>query len=103
MIDITREEMEIVLNIIAEYAKGSEIIAFGSRCNGTALKYSDLDLSFSGLDLYKKYNLKEAFEESDLPFSVDVIDFDGSEAWFQEIIAKSGFSLNILNETEELD
>ncbi len=64
------------LAIVKEILKKNEINAyvFGSRSKNTAKKLSDLDLC-----LKENYNksavrkLQDAFEESDLPFKVDIV------------------------------
>ncbi len=55
-----------------------EIFIFGSRATGHALEYSDCDIGISGkkaLPLRKIALIKEALEESELPFRVDIVDF----------------------------
>jgi uncharacterized protein len=66
-----------------------EVRAFGSRVNGAAKNYSDLDLAVVGsgkLSDDTLRRLKEAFEESDLPFRVDVLDWHATSPSFQKVI-----------------
>ena len=89
MIDVPERHLETVKRILAEYAGGHEVRAFGSRVNGPAKDYSDLDLAILGngkLTRREKMLLREAFEESDLPFRVDVIDYHAVSESFQAII-----------------
>jgi predicted nucleotidyltransferase len=54
-----------------------QVFMFGSRVTGSFRKDSDLDLYFLGTGtLAPRFwtHLEEAFEESDLPFKVDLID-----------------------------
>lgn len=54
------------------------ILAFGSRVDGTAKDYSDLDLIVQAeemLPLSVYYQLKDAFEYSTLNFRVDLLDW----------------------------
>ena len=63
--------------------------AFGSRVNGKTKKYSDLDLVVVGkTKLPKKiiYALRDEFEESDLPFRVEIMDWQAVSDDFREII-----------------
>jgi predicted nucleotidyltransferase len=56
---------------------------------GTAKPTSDLDLAIVGeskLDRRTKMLLREAFEESDLPFRVDVLDYKSISAEFRAIV-----------------
>jgi len=89
MIDVAEHHMETIKRILADYVGGCEVRAFGSRGNGTAGKYSDLDLAIVGdskLERRAKVLLREAFEESDLPFRVDIIDYNAISKEFRAII-----------------
>ncbi|MCG6861794.1 MAG: nucleotidyltransferase domain-containing protein [Chromatiaceae bacterium] len=64
--------------------------AFRSRVTGKARRYSDLDLVVMGdrpLPPVSLHALKEAFEESDLSFRVDVLNWADTDSHFREIIA----------------
>lgn len=89
MIDITPEQLATVQWILAEHVPDCEVRAFGSRVTWEAKDYSDLDLAVvcEDDDLADKLaRLREAFEESDLPFRVDVIDWNGVSEEFREVI-----------------
>ena len=77
-IDISPTQIEAIAHILAEQVPECEVRAFGSRVKGTARKYSDLDLAVLGreqLGLRRLIKLTLAFEESNLPFNVDVLDW----------------------------
>lgn len=64
---------------------------FGSRANGQARSVSDLDVAILGdqpLSLQVMGDLREAFEESDLPFRVDLVDWAITSDEFRQIIQK---------------
>jgi predicted nucleotidyltransferase len=89
MIHIQKEEMEIVLNIIKKHTKDCEVLVFGSRLKGNNKPFSDLDLAFickKRLDLNKRFEISLEFEESDLPYRVDIIDYNKASKEFQKII-----------------
>ena len=89
MISVTYEEMSIVLSIIKNYAEDCEVLVFGSRLKGTNKPFSDLDLAFicnDKLDLKKFSILKLKFEESDLPYRVDIIDYNRVSKEFKKLI-----------------
>jgi uncharacterized protein len=76
-IALSPEEWEIVSEILRSHLPGREVWAYGSRARRTRLKkYSDLDLAIEGppLSLSTLSALAEAFDESSLPFKVDVVD-----------------------------
>jgi predicted nucleotidyltransferase len=89
MIDVAEQHLETIKRILAKYAGDCEVRAFGSRISGTAREYSDLDVAIIGKNKIKrrvKMLLREAFEESDLPFRVDVIDYIAISDAFRAII-----------------
>ena len=91
MIDVNPNQLETVTRILAGHVPDREVRAFGSRVTWMAKDYSDLDLVVVGeraLDLDALSRLKEAFEESDLPFRVDVLDWHAIGPAFQKVIEK---------------
>ncbi len=77
MIDLSPRELNTVKAILARLVSHCEVRAFGSRVTGRARKFSDLDL----LILCPQHQpvsawgeLRQAFDDSDLPFSVDLLD-----------------------------
>lgn len=89
MIDVSPTYLEIIRRILAEYIGHCEVRAFGSRVVGTAKEHSDLDLAIVApgkIERRTSMLLREAFEESDLPFRVDVIDYNAVSDEFRAII-----------------
>jgi len=92
MLNVAEKHLKTIKRILAEYVSDCEVRAFGSRVSGTAKDYSDLDLAIIGKTKIKRRTrmlLREAFEESDLPFRVDVIDYNAIQKTFREIIEKN--------------
>lgn len=78
MIDLSSKHLDMVRKILKNHAGSCEVWAYGSRVNGDARKYSDLDLVIKTdqrLEQRVLSGLKDAFESSDLPFRVDVLDW----------------------------
>jgi predicted nucleotidyltransferase len=91
MICVSDEELKIILDIIKTHASDCEVRAFGSRYKWTAKDYSDLDLVFIGkekLGINRTAELRETFEESDLPYRVDVLDWKSISENFKNVINK---------------
>lgn len=89
MICISEEELKIVLDIIKRLYPKCRLLAFGSRYKWTNKDYSDLDLAIEGeekISFEEMSKIKDAFEESDLNFSVDIIDLKGISEEFKEIV-----------------
>ena len=91
MIDVTPEQLKTIQKILNQHVPDCEVRAFGSRVTGTAKDYSDLDLAIVGkTKLPDKilYALKDDFEESDIPFRVDVLDWNAISKEFQKVVEK---------------
>ena len=75
---LNQEDYDTVRKILLRWIPNSPVWAFGSRTNGKAWKFSDLDLVIVGSepvasDIYDK--LVEDFDDSDLPIRVDLLDW----------------------------
>ncbi len=95
LLDLTQDELRKVQKILKQYIPGEEVRAFGSRINGTAKTYSGLDLIIMSkipLTLEQSLILSEAFEESELPFKVDVLDWCVTSDRFRRILNDNGMS-----------
>jgi predicted nucleotidyltransferase len=96
-IDVSPEHRRIVLDLLAEYLpQGSEVWVFGSRATGRARRYSDLDLAIDAgrrLTSDEAATLREAFEESDLPYRVDVVDWHAIGDRFRRLVAPDRVAL----------
>ncbi|RKU22471.1 restriction endonuclease subunit S [Candidatus Poribacteria bacterium] len=91
MIDLNPKHFETVQHILAKHVPGYEVRAFGSRVKWTAKDYSDLDLAVVGskpLTLRQTGQLAEAFEESNLPIRVDILDWHRISEEFKKIITE---------------
>src|SRR5215469_1843482 len=89
MLDIAPEHLETLKVILSDFVPDCEVRAFGSRCDGTARQYSDLDLCVRGnekLDWQLLANLKDALMESNLPFRVDLLDYYTAPEHFRKTI-----------------
>jgi len=91
MIDLAPHHLATIRAILRQHVPHCEVRAFGSRVSGSAKGYSDLDLAVvaSGrLSDDTLRHLREAFEESDLPFRVDVLDWHAISPDIREVIEK---------------
>ncbi len=77
-IDITAEERETVLSLLEQYLPGTAAWVYGSRAKWTARPQSDLDLVVFATPGQRQRvgDLREAFEESNLTFRVDLFVWD---------------------------
>ncbi len=77
-IDITPDQTKIILTLLSNYIPNATVWAYGSRVRWTARPSSDLDM-VAFIEPEEKslfYSLKEAFDESNLPFRVDLFNWD---------------------------
>ena len=87
-ISLAPKHLAIVRAIAQQYLPEHQVCVFGSRANGKARQYSDLDLLLDGepINIGKMAALKEAFSESDLPILVDIVQKKNiSDAFYQAI------------------
>ncbi len=74
-----------------------KVFIFGSRAIGESRKFSDIDI---GIKSTRKLtgeilvNIKEAFEESNIPYTVDVVDFAKVSDTFQKLSLQKIITLN---------
>ena len=89
-LEITPEQRKTLLALLHEFLPGVIVWAYGSRVKGTARPYSDLDLvAFASPEQQRQVSdLKEAMEESNLPFLVDLHVWDEVPERFMEIIQR---------------
>ena len=89
-VDIRPDHLEIVQDILREHLPMDvKVWVFGSRANWTTKDSSDLDLAVEGaarLDNKAMSALEMAFEESDLPYFVDVVDLNTVGDAFKQIV-----------------
>ena len=87
-IDITAEQQETILSLLERYLPGTTAWAYGSRVRRKSRPASDLDLVvFTTPEQDRRVgDLREAFEEGDLPFPVDLFVWDEVPKNFRERI-----------------
>lgn len=92
MLDLAKDQLALIKEILRRYIPDCEVRAFGSRITKKAKSYSDLDLVAIGktkIDRQTMIRLKEAFEESTLPIRVEVLDWHKISESFKKIIEKN--------------
>ena len=89
-VDIRPDHLAIVQEILRVHLPaGFKVWVFGSRANWTTKDSSDLDLAVEGpakLDHKAMVGLEVAFEGSDLPYTVDVVDLKAGSSNFRQIV-----------------
>ena len=89
-VDIRPDQLEIVQDILLKHLPAdAKVWVFGSRANWTTKDSSDLDLALEGeskLSHKVLGALKDAFEDSALPYTVDVVDLNRIGDSFRQIV-----------------
>ena len=89
-VDLRPDHLEIVQGILREHLPvGVKVWVFGSRASWSAKDSSDLDLALEGearLSHKVLGALKDAFEDSALPYTVDVVDLNRIADSFRQIV-----------------
>ena len=90
-IDITAEQRSTVLALLERHLPGTKAWVYGSRAKWTSTPQSDLDLVVFSKPAQRRQvgDLREAFDESNLPFRVDLFIWsDVPRSFRQQIEAK---------------
>ncbi len=87
---IGQKYLKELISIFDKYCPKSTIFAYGSRLNGSAHCGSDLDLAVKDFG-DEKCNISELIEilsQSDIPFLIDILEFNLLPESFQKEILK---------------
>ncbi|MGB9706469.1 MAG: nucleotidyltransferase domain-containing protein [Microgenomates group bacterium] len=71
-----------------------KVFIFGSWAEGKARKFSDIDIGVEGEEPLPLLELEEAFEESDLPYLVEVVNFTHLSEKFKKVAKQKIIPLN---------
>ena len=89
-LDISAGHRRLVHDILrAHLPAETRIRVFGSRATGRARCYSDLDLAVDDgrrLTIDETAVLREVFDECDLPYRVDIVDWHAIDDRFRQLI-----------------
>jgi predicted nucleotidyltransferase len=88
-IDIPPGALDVVLQALSRHVPDREIRAMGSRAEGRGKPFSDLDLVVMGnepLGLRTLGQLRDAFDDSNLPFAVDIIEWASCSDGFRRLV-----------------
>lgn len=90
MLNVKDEYLNELKNIFNSYCPKAEIWAYGSRVKGDCHSGSDLDLVVKAFNQEDKhiYELKELLNESNIPFLIDIQDFENLPEYFKKEIKK---------------
>lgn len=96
MLDLAPEHLRLVQRMLAERLPAREVRAFGSRVRGRAKPTADLDLVVMGEERIPdtiQAELRADFEESDLPFRVDLLAWRDAPPSLRAVIEREGLEI----------
>ena len=93
---LNRKTIKIIRDIVFRHLdpKKHRVFIFGSWAEGKARKFSDIDLGIEGKEPIARMELEEAFEESDLPYLVEIVNFNHLSEKFKKIAKQKIIPLN---------
>ena len=98
---LSENELALIQSIFYKYPQIDKVLLFGSRANATYKSTSDIDLALKGkIDFKLIARLKGEFEESNLAYSVDIIDYAKTQGALKENIDKEGVEIYIKNKIQ---
>jgi len=92
-IDMAPRHLEMVRAVLARHLPRKQVWAYGSRVKGAANKRSDLDCVVFGAGDREVFDAREAFDESDIPFIVQVLSWEDIPAHFKDNIKQKYYLL----------
>lgn len=96
LLDVKPAYLLVVKQILRRHVPEREVRVFGSRVTGKAKTFSDLDLAIMGdtpIMPQQWTALVDAFDESELPFKVDLVDWATTSGPFRAIIERDAVEL----------
>ena len=94
---LSPEHVRSVRQTLNAVVPGAEVWVFGSRATGRARPFSDLDLLMTRparLTWAERAGLRDAFDEGDLPFKVDIVEAHTLAPGIAERVARERVLLN---------
>ena len=105
-LQLEEKDLKIAKKLLKMELEGtnSKVYVFGSRAEGTARKFSDLDLAidFEGQKIPEeiKFELENFFEASNISMRVDIVDLNAISENFKKIISSGLQEFCILCRTD---
>lgn len=91
MLDLDPKYINFIKETILAEIPNVEIYIFGSRVQGNALEYSDVDIALKNeekISIESILKLRIKFENSTFPYKVDIVDLKNLKDEFRGIIEK---------------
>ncbi|MCD8049184.1 MAG: nucleotidyltransferase domain-containing protein [Clostridia bacterium] len=95
MLNVKEKHLDMLKNIFSAYCPRAEIWAYGSRVDGDSHEGSDLDLAVKSFNDENKSigELRARLNDSNIPFLIDICEFDKLPKSFRDEIVKKYVSV----------
>jgi len=96
-LDLQDKHKDFIINTISALFPEVDIFIYGSRVQGKAQKYSDVDIaikSVSEIPIEKLLQIKAAFHDSSFPYKVDIVDLEALNKDFYKLIENDLYKIN---------
>lgn len=96
-LDLEDRYKDFIKTTIENILGNVEIYIYGSRVQGKAQKYSDVDIALKWayvIPIEKIIRLKAVFHDSTFPYKVDIVDIKTLSDKFLKIIEKDLYKIN---------
>ncbi len=98
MFGLEEKHIKYIISVLDENIENGVYYIFGSRAKGDFKKYSDIDIALDidgkKLDSHILSKISAIFEDSTLPYEVDLIDLNSISESFANLIKDSLVKLN---------
>ncbi len=87
--DLAEKYIDFILKTVKSILPEVKIFIFGSRVQGKALEYSDVDIALQdkqAIPISDILKIKSAFHDSTFPYKVDIVDINSIDEKFLSII-----------------
>lgn len=91
VLDLDKKYVDFIKATVLSEVPNAEIFVFGSRTQGNALKYSDVDIALKceqKIPIVTILMLRAKFSDSTFPYKVDIVDLNDLKPEFKKIIEK---------------
>ncbi len=94
-LDLDAKYVSFIKETIGSVLPNAEIFIYGSRTQGKAREYSDVDIALKGnIPFDSLLNVKTLFENSVFPYKVDIVDLNSLDEGFLNIIKDDLYKIN---------
>jgi uncharacterized protein len=106
MNSLSQKDLAIVSSIINKYINPNKnlVFIFGSRAKNNSKTFSDIDIGIVGEKISPEvyFEIVEAFEDSDLPYIVELVKFTDVSDAFIELALEAIIPINFIGDSDEV-